>query len=99
LAADVVSVADGGGKATASPQPIAGVDKVIALQAALAAGFGKSPSRIVRYAYINGLPGFVTMEQGGLLQTTALLEDGKVVAIYVVRNPDKLRHLDPGSLH
>jgi RNA polymerase sigma-70 factor, ECF subfamily len=28
------------------------------------------------------------------LQTTALeIEDGKIVAIYVVRNPDKLRHL------
>jgi RNA polymerase sigma-70 factor (ECF subfamily) len=28
------------------------------------------------------------------LQTTALeIEDGKVTAIYVVRNPDKLRHL------
>jgi RNA polymerase sigma-70 factor, ECF subfamily len=40
------------------------------------------------------LPGFITLEADGELQTTALeIEDGKVAAIYVVRNPDKLRHL------
>jgi RNA polymerase sigma-70 factor (ECF subfamily) len=34
------------------------------------------------------------LEADGELQTTALeIDDGKVVAIYVVRNPDKLRHL------
>ena len=31
---------------------------------------------------------------GGLVQTTAFeIEDGVVQAIYIVRNPDKLRHL------
>jgi RNA polymerase sigma-70 factor (ECF subfamily) len=45
--------------------------------------------------YINGLPGFVTREPDGLLQTTALLvEQGMLRAIYVMRNPDKLRHLE-----
>jgi RNA polymerase sigma-70 factor (ECF subfamily) len=34
------------------------------------------------------------VESDGELQVTALdIEDGKVAAIYVVRNPDKLRHL------
>ena len=34
------------------------------------------------------------LEADGELQTTALeIEDGKIAAIYVVRNPDKLRHL------
>jgi RNA polymerase sigma-70 factor (ECF subfamily) len=48
----------------------------------------------VRIAFINGLPGFVTREADGELQTTALeIEDGKVAAIYVMRNPEKLRHL------
>ena len=33
-------------------------------------------------------------EGDGELQTTALeIADGKIAAIYVVRNPDKLRHL------
>jgi RNA polymerase sigma-70 factor, ECF subfamily len=44
--------------------------------------------------FVNGLPGFVTLEADGELQTTALeIEDGNIAAIYVVRNPDKLRHL------
>jgi RNA polymerase sigma-70 factor, ECF subfamily len=48
----------------------------------------------VRYCLINGLPGFLTVEGGGILQTTALeIEDGRVVAVYVTRNPDKLRHV------
>ncbi|MGL4527880.1 MAG: RNA polymerase sigma factor SigJ, partial [Aestuariivirga sp.] len=38
--------------------------------------------------------GFVTIEKDDTLQTTALqIEDGRIVAIYVTRNPDKLRHL------
>lgn len=54
---------------------------------------------LVRYAHINGLPGFVTREADGLLQTTALLIDQeKVKAVYVMRNPDKLRHLE-AQLH
>jgi RNA polymerase sigma-70 factor (ECF subfamily) len=56
--------------------------------------------RIVRYGFINGLPGFVTIEHGDMLQTTALqIEDGRIAAIYFVRNPDKLRHLDDAALH
>ena len=57
-------------------------------------------SRLVQYAFINGLPGFITIEPGNTLQTTALeIEDRKVVAIYVVRNPDKLRHLGGHAIH
>ncbi|AZG10316.1 hypothetical protein EGT29_21935 [Pigmentiphaga sp. H8] len=47
---------------------------------------------------LDGLPGFLTIERGGILQATALLiEKDKVAAIYVTRNPDKLRHLDAAS--
>jgi RNA polymerase sigma-70 factor (ECF subfamily) len=43
---------------------------------------------------INGLPGFVSREADGELQTTALeIDNGMIKAIYVMRNPDKLRHL------
>jgi len=46
------------------------------------------------------LPGFVTREKDGILQTTALLiEEGQVRAIYVMRNPDKLGHLGEGGVH
>jgi AhpD family alkylhydroperoxidase len=57
-------------------------------------------SRIVRYGLIDGLPGFVTVEGGDTLQTTALeIVDGEIAGIYIVRNPDKLRHLGGGAAH
>lgn len=94
LAADVTVYADGGGKVTAHKAPVAGLDNVMRLFATFASAFAVSRSRLVRYGFINGLPGFVTIERGDILQTTALeIEDGRVVAVYVVRNPDKLRHL------
>jgi RNA polymerase sigma-70 factor (ECF subfamily) len=100
LAADVTAYAGGGGKARAAMQPIAGLDQVMRVHAALAPLFAKTMSRLVRYGFINGLPGFVTIEEGDTLQTTALqIEDGKIAAIYVMRNPDKLRHLGGHAIH
>jgi RNA polymerase sigma-70 factor (ECF subfamily) len=94
LAADVTVYADGGGKASAHRAPVAGLDNVMRLFATFAAVFAEGRSRLVRYGFINGLPGFITIERGDILQTTALeIEDGRVVAVYVVRNPDKLRHV------
>lgn len=94
LAADVTVYADGGEKASAHAAPVAGLDNVMRLFATFASIFAVSRSRLVRYGFINGLPGFVTIERGDILQTTALeIEDGRVVAVYVVRNPDKLRHV------
>jgi RNA polymerase sigma-70 factor, ECF subfamily len=94
LAADVSAHADGGGKRRALLHPIVGFDAVMKAHHALAAHFQKNASKLIRAGFINGLPGFVTLEADGELQTTALdIEDGKIAAIYVVRNPDKLRHL------
>ena len=100
LAADVVTYSDGGGKVRAGIAPVVGLDVVMELHASLASIYAATPSRVLRYGFINGLPGFVTIEEGATLQTTALqIEDGKIVGIYVVRNPDKLGHLDRTDLH
>jgi len=94
LAADVSLHADGGGKRPAATEPIFGIDAVMKVHEYLAALFRKNGSKLVRAGFVNGLPGFITLEADGELSTTALeIEDGKVAAIYVVRNPDKLRHL------
>jgi RNA polymerase sigma-70 factor, ECF subfamily len=94
LAADVSLHADGGGKRSAARQPILGFEHVMKTHEALAVLFRKHGSTLIRTALINGLPGFVTREADGELQTTALeIDDGMVTAIYVMRNPDKLRHL------
>ncbi|WP_132979827.1 sigma-70 family RNA polymerase sigma factor [Pigmentiphaga sp. D-2] len=97
LAEDVTAYADGGGKVPATPYPVVGVEAVLARHARLAGDFARAPSILAGYVEIDGLPGFVTMEDGGVLQATALqVEEGKVTAIYVIRNPDKLRHLRAG---
>lgn len=94
LAADVSVHADGGGKRSAAMERIVGFDAVMKLQEDLAAHFRDHGSKLVRANFINGLPGFITLEADGELQTTALeIEDGLITAIYVVRNPDKLKHL------
>jgi RNA polymerase sigma-70 factor (ECF subfamily) len=60
----------------------------------LVALFQANPSKLVRVGFVNGLPGFVTLEPDGELQTTALdIHNERIAAIYVMRNPDKLRHL------
>ena len=99
LAEDVAFYSDGGGKRPAANRPIVGADGVTRFHASLAHVFAKRMSRIVRYGSINGLPGFVSVEQDGP-QTTALeIVDDKIVGIYVMRNPDKLRHLGAQAVH
>ncbi len=95
LAADVSVHADGGGKRPAAMVPILGFEAVMRVHTYLAEQFQKLGSTLVRAGFINGLPGFITREADGEIQTTALdIVDGKVAAIYVVRNPDKLKHLN-----
>jgi RNA polymerase sigma-70 factor (ECF subfamily) len=44
---------------------------------------------------VDGLPGFVAYDPQGVLQVTALrIEDGRIRAIYTVRNPDKLASIE-----
>lgn len=94
LASDVSVHADGGGKRPAAMEPILGFDAVMKMHKYLAGVFKENASKLVRAGFINGLPGFVTLEADGEFQTTALdIQDGKIAAIYVVRNPDKLKHL------
>lgn len=94
FAQDVRAMADGGGKVQASEEQIAGIEAVMVLHASLAQGFAASMSQLLYEGDINGLPGFITVEQGDVLQTTALeIAHGRIVAIYVTRNPDKLGHV------
>ena len=94
LAADVSLRADSGGKRPAALEPILGFDAVMKIHEFLADIFREKHSTLVRAGFINGLPGFIRREADGDLATTALdIEDGKIAAIYVMRNPDKLKHL------
>ena len=93
LASDAKVVTDGGGKVPAALKVIEGADRV-ALFLSGAVRKGWTDDMTVRIDTINGLPGLVVTGRVGLIQTSAFeIENGVVKAIYIVRNPDKLRHL------
>ena len=98
LAQEVEIHSDGGGKVLAFRNVIRGLDRALRLFAGLRRKAAPT-AQLLRTAEIDGLPGYVSIDRG-VLQTTALdIRDGKIAAIYIVRNPDKLRHLtaDLGS--
>lgn len=93
LASDVRVVTDGGGKVLAALNVIEGADHSSRFLIG-AARKGWRDDFTLRFATINGLPGIVIESPEGTVQTTAFeIEDGVIRAVYVVRNPDKLRHL------
>jgi RNA polymerase sigma-70 factor, ECF subfamily len=94
LADDVVVYADGGGKRVAALNPIQGADKVLRFIAgAVRKGAALSTTQ-VRSATVNGLAGLVLREEDGSIDTMAFEHrDGRIVAVYVTRNPDKLHHV------
>lgn len=93
LAEDAVFLSDAGGKLPAALRPIHGRERIVRLFAGLTrkAPVGKhglGPSRI------NGYPGFVVELESGRVMTVALdFREGRVSTIYVVSNPEKLRHV------
>ncbi len=94
LARDVVLRADGDGKVSAFRNPIVGLDRVLRLFVGLHRKPGAAPPAMLGPLRIDGLPGYASLERGGVLQATALaIEDGRVAAILITRNPDKLRRV------
>ncbi len=97
LASDARVVTDGGGKVASALNVIDGADRVARF---LVEVTRKRPGAwwrddfTLRFANINGLPGVVVDAPEGPVQTAVFEIEGDVIrALYVVRNPDKLRHL------
>jgi RNA polymerase sigma-70 factor (ECF subfamily) len=92
LAQEVEIHSDGGGKVLAFRNVIRGLDRALRLFAGLRRKNAPT-AQLLRTVVIDGLPGYISVDRD-LVQTTALdIRDGKITAIYIVRNPDKLRHL------
>ncbi|WP_079246934.1 sigma-70 family RNA polymerase sigma factor [Sphingomonas turrisvirgatae] len=92
LAHEVEIHSDGGGKVLAFRNVIHGVDRALRLFAGLRRKNAPT-AQLLRTAQIDGLPGYISIDRG-IVQTTALdIRGGKIASIYIVRNPDKLRHL------
>jgi len=101
LASDVRVVTDGGGKVRAALNVVEGADRVARF---MIEATRKRPGAwwrdefTLRFTTINGLPGVVVDAPEGAVQTSAFEIEGDVIrALYVVRNPDKLRHLATGA--
>ena len=92
LAPDAVLYSDGGGKRTAALNPIVGRDKIIRF------ANGRRAKQFVPLAVervrINGQPGFVLRQSDGPETMAFEIANGVITAIYDVRNPDKLHHLN-----
>jgi RNA polymerase sigma-70 factor (ECF subfamily) len=99
LASDVRVVTDGGGKVRAALNVIEGADRVAQFVVDVTRKRTDAWWReefTLRFATINGLPGIIVDAPEGPVQTAAFEIEGDVIrALYVVRDPDKLRHLAP----
>jgi RNA polymerase sigma-70 factor (ECF subfamily) len=109
LASDVRIVTDGGGKEAAALEgarqhggghEIQGADRALLF---LVGAARKRPGTLwreyvrFRFATVNGLPGIIVEAPEGPVQTAAFEIEGDLIrALYVVHNPDKLRHLACG---
>jgi RNA polymerase sigma-70 factor, ECF subfamily len=93
LASDVRVVTDGGGKVAAALNVLDGADRAARFLVG-AARKGWRNDFTLRFATINGLPGVIVDAPEGPVQTAAFEFAGDAIqAMYVVRNPDKLRRL------
>ena len=95
LAEDAVLRSDGGGKRPAALAPILGRDRIVRFFAGVTRKLREAGYVLtLTPARINGQPGVVFRDADGIVQTMALeIRDGAIVAVDIVRNPDKLGHL------
>ena len=94
LAEDAVLYSDGGGKRLAALKPILGRDRIRRFYDGLwKKNAGAFAARRVESVTLNGMPGFIFETAGGTETLAFDVAGGLIVALYAVRNPDKVRHL------
>lgn len=95
LTDDAVLRSDGGGLVRAATWPVFGADKISRFFAGIYKRFEGDWQ--VRFVRINATPSVLVYESGTLVQTMSFefSDDERIENIYVVRNPEKLRHLPP----
>jgi RNA polymerase sigma-70 factor (TIGR02957 family) len=100
LAPDVVLVSDGGGKRQANLKPVEGALRV----ARFVASMRRRPydgveigDMKIEIADVNGVPGIIVRGAGEVLTTiSATISDGRIHALHLVANPDKLHNVTEG---
>jgi len=95
LAQDVIMHADGGGVVSATLNPVFGLEKAVRLMMGIKKKWPAPDDTVARLARINGAPGIVLSHDGVVFQTMGLeIVDGRIAAVYTMRNPDKLARLN-----
>ncbi|MDR6979785.1 RNA polymerase sigma-70 factor (ECF subfamily) [Streptomyces sp. 3330] len=96
LAADVTMVGDGGGKAPQLARAVSGAQNVARVLATAAVLVARVDVTFEPHE-INGQPGAIFRDRDGRVLHTMALDvlDGRIRAVRLVVNPDKLGHLGP----
>jgi RNA polymerase sigma-70 factor (ECF subfamily) len=91
LHADATLTADGGGKVSAATRPVLGADRIAKFLLGYA-GKGHWEESHFQFVTVNGTPGLLLRHPLAGTGTYSFdIVEGRIRAIYVVRNPDKLR--------
>ncbi|MFH8563067.1 RNA polymerase sigma-70 factor [Streptomyces sp. NPDC017988] len=91
MAPDVVVIADGGGQVRAVTAPVHGAEVVAELLSRASRTTGTLDATPV---WLNGAPAGRFTLDGEPTALSAVVEDGRITRIYVMRNPRKLTRLD-----
>jgi RNA polymerase sigma-70 factor (ECF subfamily) len=92
---EVVLRSDGGGRVSAAGRPLFGAGRVARALLAFKRGAVLSGRQIrSNFADVNGAPGLVLAEDDRLSVVSLTVDRGRIVAVDIVRNPDKLRHVE-----
>ncbi|WP_327184139.1 RNA polymerase sigma-70 factor [Streptomyces sp. NBC_01334] len=96
LAADVAMVGDGGGKAPQLARAVIGAENVARVLATASVLVARIDVTFEPHE-INGQPGAIFRDRDGRVLHTLALDvlNGRIQAVRLVINPDKLRHLGP----
>jgi RNA polymerase sigma-70 factor (ECF subfamily) len=93
LAEDAVFYSDGGGKRKAALNPLYGRDKIVRFFEGIKTKRAPVTADTARPVRINGLPGFVIYGEEGIETISIETSGDRIVALYAIRNPDKLGHV------
>jgi len=88
---DATAIADGGGLAVTFPHPIEGGEQIAHAWVEIARRRPDTMTFLERT--VNGQPGLVAQQDGAIVSVFAFeIVDDRIKNIWVVRNPEKLRH-------
>jgi RNA polymerase sigma-70 factor (ECF subfamily) len=93
LSADTALTIDGGGKVAAPPRTVVGAKRIAVFLATMPSVLPADAAWLP--AVVNGGPGIVVQTKEQTIAVASIdIEGDRIAAIYVVANPDKLRHVE-----